>query len=671
MRLGGNARAGFFGLRRLAITLYQQVAFSMTETSFDELMQAEGLSFAECDALFSVNLLTRRAGRVSFSHEILLNACVAFDLARNGVHDPADLGQQLSTPILESISGDIIAAIDNAAVCKAVLAEVMSSSLLVGATKGDFGAIAASTALNLLNETTRACSDEIRSARLVLSREGDTVRIGWEDGTRRAWSLAEKARLQAVGRVAILGLGIDTYLQLCAEMDSRLASERKRWMEYARQEQYPIRSRSFALAYYGFFESIGFTQVARSTHCGFESVPRDKKDDSINWEELTSGQLHFFLEGRRVFFNGENDSFAEGLIYLFRERFRREPYHVQLVILNSVYLARQASQEVLDCLIEAINALEIDSRNWGISTSIVEALKILGGLDSDAEQARAQINAELASVLIDDGQAVDNDLALSLYVSMFDHPYDFIYCEAINELNDELRRRLYRRALLASNIKNSIGFDWLIKEVVSFEDPKDADLMRPFTNLPSRTHPFIQDEWGAFVSATRFIGRHRAGLEPISPTNPEESCVNEIRFLVYAIEAKLGTGAEKVKLAWQLLHQMNPQLVIGCLGEVQLALFERDDQINKVETYPPVDLVAAYSSDCLAISRRFVDDGADAQFYHLCPDKETGLSFAFNTIGVYGDRSDVGRLRDRSRGHAFAYYAIAALKRLESGFGSG
>ena len=274
--------------------------------------------------------------RVSFSHEMILNACAAFDLARAAVADTANFGQRLSTPILEPISGDAIAAIEDASVCRAVLSEVMSSSLLTGAAGGHYGAIATSTALDLLKETTDDCVAEIRGARLVLSKEGDAVRIRWEDGTRRKWTFAEEARLRAVGRRAVLGLGIEIFLNLCAEMDSQLASERRRWADFARQEQYPIRSQSFALTYYGFGESIGFTKVARATQRGFEPLSEEDKAYPFKLDEITSGQLHFFLEGRRAFFDGDDARFAEDLICLFRERFRREPYHVQLVMLNSI-----------------------------------------------------------------------------------------------------------------------------------------------------------------------------------------------------------------------------------------------------------------------------------------------------------------------------------------------
>lgn len=533
------------------------------------------------------------------------------------------------------------------------------------AARGQFGPIAASSAWNLLNEATEACVDEIRGARLALSKEGDAIRIGWEEETRRKWTYPEYARLRAVGRLADRGSGLDIFLRLCAEMDSRLATERSRWADFAREERYPIRSQSFALTYYGFGESIGFTDVAQSTQGGFKPASEEGRAFPIKVEQLTSGQLLFLLQGRRGFFDGDDSEFAEQLNYLFRERFRWEPYHVQLAMLSSIGYARRAPQEVLERLIEAIQALDVNPTNWGINSSIIDALKILGALDVEAEDSRAQVKAELASVLVDDEHVVDNDLALSLCVRMFDHPFDSIYGEEIYNLDKELRRRLYRRALRASDIKGSMSLDWLAKEVASFGDPSDAALLQPLTGLPSRTNPFPQEEWGALATAIRFVGRHHAELEPVDPTTSEEACLVALRILIYAIEAKRSTDAEAARLAWMRLHEMPAQLVVGCLSEIQKTQTDRFSSSKRVDAYPPLDFVAAYPSDCLAVSRRFIDDGVDAQFYHRVPHKEDGMTFAFDAVAIYGDRSDVERLRGRSQSHRFARHALAALRRLE------
>ncbi|MGE0761472.1 MAG: hypothetical protein AB7O38_30945, partial [Pirellulaceae bacterium] len=112
------------------------------------------------------------------------------------------------------------------------------------------------------------------------------------------------------------------------------------------------------------------------------------------------------------------------------------------------------------------------------------------------------------------------------------------------------------------------------------------------------------------------------------------------------------------------LHAMPAQLVIGCLGVVQAALAERhwsemeqaDQTLNLAEVYP---------ADCLTVTRRFVEDGVEARYFDRVPVREVGPSFAFDTIGRYGDRSDIERLRRLSRVHPFARYALAALKSLD------
>lgn len=202
-------------------------------------------------------------------------------------------GERLSLPLMEPYAGDIVAAIDDSAVCHAVLSAATSTSLLVDSARGYFGAIAASAAKALLSETAEACVAEIRGARLRLCKEENIVKVGWEAGCRRDWTTAERARLRAIGRRAVLGPGMEIFLQLCAEMDTRLASERRRWVEFARQEKYPLRSQSFSLVYYGFGESIGFTHVAGSTQRGFDLVSEEEIAYRPNIDELTSGQLHF------------------------------------------------------------------------------------------------------------------------------------------------------------------------------------------------------------------------------------------------------------------------------------------------------------------------------------------------------------------------------------------
>jgi hypothetical protein len=373
----------------------------------------------------------------------------------------------------------------------------------------------------------------------VLVKANDALRIEWAGDCRRDWTEAERARLCAIGHCAASGFEVDVYLGLCAEMDALLATERRRLAEAARKEKFPLRSQSFALAYHGFGNKIGFTHVAGAGQPGLWELYGGVNKREFSLAKMSSGQLHFFLQNRRAFFGDHDEGrFAEELIYVLRERFRWEPYHVQLAALHAVGFARQAPEETIGRLAEAINSLDVSPSNWAINSSIVDALKSLGAIDDEGEEAREQIRRELASVLGDDDDSVDEDLALSLCLRMFDHPYDWIYAQEIYELDEIRRRRLYRRALGASDIKNCMSLAWLSSQVASFEDVLDAPLLRPLAALPDPSNPFPQEEWGGFVLATRFLGRHGAKLPPIDEKIPADRCLADIRTLIYAAESQ-------------------------------------------------------------------------------------------------------------------------------------
>ncbi|MHB8254430.1 MAG: hypothetical protein ACYDEV_12195 [Acidiferrobacter sp.] len=200
---------------------------------------------------------------------------------------------------------------------------------------------------------------------------------------------------------------------------------------------------------------------------------------------MSSGQLLFFLENRYAFCGYSDKSrFAEELIYLLRERFRWEPYHVQLAILHAAGFARGVPDKTLERLIEEINALDVSPTNWAINGSIIDALKFLGALDDQGDEIREQVRDELNIALCDDEGAADKSLALSLCARMFDHPFDSIYAEEIFALEENHRRRLYRRALSAPDIRICMSRAWLSGRVASFEDITDASLFQSLATLP-------------------------------------------------------------------------------------------------------------------------------------------------------------------------------------------
>ncbi len=661
-RLGVHARAGAYGLRRLALALHSGLAFSMAEARVDDFMRDAGISFETCDALLATGLLVRRVGRVSFAHEMLLNGSAAFGLAAQASVDPAAFGARLSTPMLAPLAGEIIAGIEDLGTCRNVLEAVNRPDLIAGAVRGSYGHLAKSAARQLVSAAKARCISEIQAVTLELDTESPAHPGRWSEAGRYSWTPGELACLGAIGLLATSADGVQDYLDLCAAMDARLLDERVRLQPEAKAARIGLRSPSFALAYYGFGSEIGFSRIQHHGHGAWGHEPSQLLP-LLDVAAVSSGQLHFYLENRRSFFGAEDrDRFAEELIFVMRNRFSREPYHVQLAALHAVCFTREASEETLAELTQAIQDLDVAPTNWAIGTSVIDALKWLGALEDDAEGAREGIRAEVVEALAD---GADGSLAMSVYTRMFDHPFDSIYYQEIHALAEHERHTIYRRALGSGEIKRSISLKWICDEVLKLDDPADFDLFARFTLLPDRTNPFPQDEWDAFTKSLRFLGRHGAPLPPSDGVEPREICLNSIRVLVHAAESGRSGDLAAAGAAWASLESLPTGLVIGCLSEVHAAMTERHHWGDVQVPYEPLDIRQKYPAECLRLARRFLEEASDVEYFHQVPIRERGPTFAFGTISSLGDRSDLDVLRRLGRGHPYSAFALAALKALD------
>lgn len=662
-RLANHARLGSLGLRKFAKTLHQHIAFSMSEPRFDDLMLSLGLGSVDCDALFSSGLLVKHSGRVSFFHEMLMNACAALEFARAAEEVPASLLGQLERPDLEPLAEDILGAIEDQAICRELLSQTTNVPLLIKARKGELGVVAKAASSDLLDVTRADCLAEIEGLRLELTKNENVVMVGWEEATQRLWTAPERARLAAFGELAIRGVTTNEYLHLCEKMDTRLQDERARWANFAKQEKVPLRSQAFSNAYLGLGAGIGFTIAAKASKYFFQRDEKRLEGLGIPIEDMTSGQLYFYLNMRHHFREKGPDDFARELIFLFSERFPWEPYHVQLDMLHSVGYASKASQSVLQQLVTAINSLDVHPTNLGINSSIVDALKMLGAIDDEGENTRADVKAQIAEAVGATENEEIYDLALRLYASMTDHPFDWIFAEEIHELEENQQHLLFRRAMKSRNTGRSMETDWLAKRISSYQDPTDVALFQPFTKCPDPADPFQQGVWSTFILATRFIAKHSGELEFSEPETVEERCFRDVQLLLFATEAKNNGKNVDTSAPWARLHATEPQLVVGFLSEFQKAIVGYMQLDNDL---PTIDFIDDFPEDCLRVSRRFIDVGADPIYWGRLADDLDGAEFAFDCVARLGDRSDIERLRAHSNDSKFARFAIKALKDLDT-----
>jgi plasmid stabilization system protein ParE len=312
-------------------------------------------------------------------------------------------------------------------------------------------------------------------------------------------------------------------------------------------------------------------------------------------------------------------------------------------------------------LVASIEKLE--SQNWALDSAVIDALKFLGALDSEAEAQRENIRDEIQQALAEPETDTLCDMALSLCVRMFDHPFDTVYYEEIDNLSEDAERTLLRRAVSAPEARQSLTLSWLIGRVVDFDDANDASRIKRFAKLPSNRNVFPQEEWASFMLAVRFLGRHGLALPESNPLTPSETCLSAIRDILRAYEAK---DIQQARQSWRTLADADCNVAVGCLSEVQRALVDHR-ALETGKTYPALSLTKLYPVESLALSRNFLDGDLAPIYHHQAASSGSGVTFALYCVAELGDRSDVSRLRKLTRESPFAKAALEGLRMLEVG----
>ncbi|NNG05351.1 MAG: AAA family ATPase [Inquilinus sp.] len=663
-RLGAKARTCYAALSSFALHLFDQLSYSATETTFDNIMLANGLDDEQCEIVLLSGLLECRAGRVSFFHEMFLHGCATRAYAQLAQSDTSAVSKALKSAFAEALTRDVLASIDDELTALEILTTSTNPDILARAAMGESGSVARSAAGKVLAQAASRIQSDIASMTLQLNVADGAARVEWNELPEH--SPEQIAQFNALGIAAKHGSLVEDYLRLCRYMDDRLLAERRLLDDEVRKHRVPLRSLSFALAYLGLYSGrnssfLNMVQAAQSF------LERDVHSDALRQRsliDLTSGELHFAVEHRYLLYSGHETSFCEQLAEVIEARFRREPYHVQLAILQAAGFVRGASDAALARLTEAIKQLDSNSFHLFISTSIVDALKMLGALDDDAEAAREGIKNQLRAALDGDDDEDSFEQALTVYTGQIDHPFDSIFCEEVHALSTDDRKRLVTRAFCAESIRRSLSLKWIATEVSDSDDSMDAPLFARFARCPE-ANPYWQDEIATFVLATRFLARHGVALPAVPMDNESERCFAHLRDIVVYAEVRSPEAMQAAITAWDALLLLPAPIVMGCLHDIAYNGLGQHSPTSESRSYRPIDVLQTFPAELLKTVRQFLRYGAPAVSSHGYKD-EQATAWAFQLIGKLGDRSDLGTLRTLANVREFARSATSAIREIDA-----
>lgn len=684
-RLGDAASDGIRALARIAGTLFDKLSFSITERDLDRLFDREGVQARLFGDLRSANILSKHGDRVSFSHELFLDAFASEAIVRrSGVSAEAVLSA-IAEPRHASRKALIVGAIDSDQLLAEVLNGLADSQTISACLAGHCGARARTWATSRAAAVLARVQEEAAGFQCVIDKKAwmEVEIIG-----EVSWTAQERAFLPAIGEQTADAFFLDGILDVLRLADERSAAEQVRLREVAREQKVALRSGIFANLYVrraplGVSMLINdiinyrfFRRGEQSAKSGEPALAR------IARSGLSLGQVYFLLRLARERLYSQPNA-AAVVIDLLEDLWAKAPYHLKLDLLDSIHACGHADEEIRRMAIDAVEKLP-NNEHLFLNSSIIDALHALGALQSDEDSHVDTVRNELALILSEKPQAgaagdpfqltltkaeVD-DLAHSVWFRQFDHPYSGAYYRVLEELGPADKKRLLLRAAAGAGEYASFNAI-LMEQLADFGGPDVVQAIAHWLALPRTNSSMPQQAIEDFVIA--HIAIARLGGEPPAASGHEASQAAENlravgRILYWINRHDLGAGARRSHCAPDLAY-----LAGAGNSSAAAVLHELTRAHVKGNFFPPagvptaeVSLSGWFPQETLAIARRCLRSASDQTGYFNYLNREDLLRFAIGCLGRDGDQSDLEFLRLLAQDAQLGRDAIDAIRAVEA-----
>jgi Nuclease-related domain len=297
-RLGRMAVDGIRALTAVAGLLADRISFSLTVREINRFSDQERIATELLRHLHEANLLAKHGDRVSFGHELFLNAFAAESVIRRAHGNSMAVLDAINWPAHAERKVLIIGAIDDEALLSAVLANLSDPALIQACLIGQCGNYARVWANGRCERIIRRMRAEVDRAEFEIDKTG-WFNLHVIEASLFQWNPQETAFLSAIPTLLLSeGRYFDAILEIVAAMDDRLRREHARLREAAQNERVALRSGLFANAYVQGSSAIG--TVCRPLHNGLIHRP-PRRDLALlvsrrfAGENVSHGQLYVLL----------------------------------------------------------------------------------------------------------------------------------------------------------------------------------------------------------------------------------------------------------------------------------------------------------------------------------------------------------------------------------------
>jgi RecA/RadA recombinase len=646
-------------LRALARQMHAELRGSLrVQETVRQLQRAAGVSAEMIDRALASKLLRVHQGRLSFSHE----SFVRFLAAEAIVIDAADveaLSTALAQPSNEELRSDALA-LESEERLGSILATLTDEGVLIAAIVGDLGERCRSAVEQViadLFERARSVTDE------AVPGERD-----WE--LAREWSRSEAALLSAVGRAMHRGRLLPGTIELFEQTDSRCSQllEKRGALDDAQAVSEMVAA-SYALPLMSSSRWLPATVILRGAEHDFTGRRRESPSSGIPAQLLARAGAHswgLLLLAAAVTrrFDPEDQEIMPELL---SKGWAAGAYHVHLAVLNlsqdAAWSIKGPARERMKQTIE-----RIDTNNIFAGSFLLEVLDAYGMMDG---RPLEDVEREIAAFLeLHEDDELAGRTARGIISSQFE-PEGIVgpYREAILSLDDAVRAKLYRRAIIGA-AADDLSTDVAVMELAKVGDLSDPLVQEAFAALlrspGSEKWHSAQGGMRSCLAATDACARF--ATEPVLP--PEDLSGFEGWRIVFSLlfwqERERVEEADYSLRLWDLLGALREPAV---RAGVPAVLYVTHISGGMMETDGP--------SAHHRLLKRFPEEIRELFHWSLTHEQELTSCFlhygsarispyVVDMLGMIGDESSVELLRSHANSSQLARSAREAVRSIEA-----
>ncbi|WP_420619095.1 hypothetical protein [Candidatus Poriferisocius sp.] len=671
------------GLRALAANLHSKFRTSMPQLDAASVLNSPSL---EPDARFADEVLANPLievdrHRVRFRHELFAQFLAAEDLVRSS--DSAQrLAAQLGLPANKPLAQTALQIERNSQRIWDAIEALCNEWLMLSALVGDYGpevaALAAADIRDVLHVGIATASPENACFKAIEYDNQVGLAIGGGWFTNRQWSDTELKLLAAAGRGLHRGLLVDEVCQLIDRTDE-LCQTQQRLLQadgITNPISTVVEATLSQLAHQLNPENCGL--ALSYVAVAFEYASMDTRPmgrpHSIGLADLLAAGAGDYSWGRYYLailaINPLDPTDQATFASLLRRVWNAGGYHLQL---QALHTARNLGlfggtedphrSEIIDVL------RSIETSNLFLQSSLLEALAEFDEIESETtvKQLQAHIRQTISGP-----KDMENCRAAGSIVAMQYETQELVgpYCEAIDELTDTEKARLFTMAARGSE-PDSWLLDSTLEQLTALVPTGEADLDNAAKNVfsayldgPPEDASMLQEASAACRAAIRGWAQFESEIPPgpVDPTPAQRSWRLIARLLLCCERDEAAVDADGI---WDALLS-EPGQAVAALAHIDSAdkryLWDRQNQAPYRRRDLP-QMAEDHPDSMRHLFEWALDNLADIPTHPFFHDNGA-LNFTIRMLGLVGDETTAEYLRIYTLDPEVGSAAVHAIRQI-------